>query len=44
MCYRAQAKPNEFGMQSYDAFDDAGEGCCDSYIPVEPEWKKKYLE
>jgi hypothetical protein len=40
-CYRAQAEPNEY-VQNYHDFDNAGESCCDDYIPVAPSWKNKY--
>jgi len=40
-CYRAQAKPNEY-RQSYMDFDNAGEICCDDYIPAVPTWKNKF--
>lgn len=40
-CYRAQAKPNEY-RQSYMDFDNAGESCCDDYIPAVTTWKNKF--
>ena len=33
-CYRAQATANEW--QAYGMFDNAGESCCDDYVPVSP--------
>ena len=42
MCYRAQAEPNE-PNQTYDDFDNAGESCCDDYIPVNPSWKIRFI-
>ncbi len=40
-CYRAQATPNQH-RQIYIDFDNAGESCCDDYIPVAPTWKSKF--
>ena len=42
MCYRAQAEPNE-PNQTYDDFDNAGESCCDDYIPANPSWKSRFI-
>lgn len=40
-CYRAQAVANDY-RQSYALFDNAGESCCDDYIPVKPAWKNQF--
>jgi len=39
-CYRAQAEPNG-PHQTFQAFDNHGESCCDDYIPIKPVFRNK---